>query len=404
MANYSGDTLDYGYRIRGNSTIFIIRDPLLDQEFSGRLSYGYRIRPDWSGDADSGTHYFDPASDRISYGYDIGGNYLGSPIKSVSILEYDYGIKGSLVRTTPGSFGFTQNVPEVMWSEIGSFDFEISKTNIAGSMQLGWDGVICKILQLGDQIIVYGSHGITALVPAKHGGYGKFQVSKIGIANPWAIDGSTAVHFFINANYEFCKLSKEGLQLMGYQEFMEGIGMTAVVTIDHLNELVYICDGRNRGYVYSIIDDCLSQGPYNITGAYDEGFGDGIYYVADGAIVWPDFGLKTDILDFGSRKYKTIHQVEVGFQSGDPETGITASTEFTLNVNVYSRSDTYLTDFISSPVIPTGPDGVADCRMFGKEFQIELSREDEADPLVDYFNIDWIRIRGIIHDYDPRDT
>lgn len=397
MASYSADTLEYGYRIHGSRYYIAERNPDLDIEITAdTLSYGYEIKPDWSEDGD-GTFYRGIGQGSLSYGYDILGEYISSPVRSATTLSYSYSISGSLIRIPGGGPISAIKIPRAKWSQIGRFDFTQDKTNIAGDIPLDHPGTICKFLQLSDSIVAYSTGGIVQLVPAKHGGYGKAKVSDIGVLSGWAVTGNTRVHFFINASYELCKLSSEGLEMLGYQSIMESLASESevVLSIDIYNETLHICNDLT-GYVYSILDKSMTTGPGSITSIVPFG-GYAKFALTSNpySISIPDFNIKTDLIDFGTRKFKTIHEIELGIYSSETYTGSQ------LQVRVHSRQHMVYNEALSTtPWFYVDQDGVATCRCFGREFQFELyCADNDAN-----FKLDWIRIKGFIHDYEPRDS
>lgn len=406
MANYSGGTLNYNYRIAAGWAIDFVRNPDLDLTFDAqeedKLEYGYRIRPDWSEDGDA-TFYTDIDDYWLQYGDDIGGEFFSSVIISGSTLNYGQQIYGDLIRSAPSILeGLTSvtKIPRVKWSKIGEFDFTKDKTNVAGDMTLDHDGVVYQIAKLGSQVVVYTSGGITILNPAKGGGYGKQRLSDVGLLTPWCWAGTEGIHFFINFNMELCQVTPKGLETLGYQELMQSF-VTGIPTLvlDIFNELLYIGDG-GVGYIYSILDKCMSQGPDEITGCIPSPGLPAAAFVAADTITVPDFNLVTDIVDFNTRKFKTITHIEVSMHSDQTWDGTGQDAGEDITVRVHFRDSMYNTAWATTPWCTIGPDGIADCRAYGREFKIELF----CDLGTASFDLDEIKIKGFIHDYNPMDA
>jgi hypothetical protein len=271
---------------------------------------------------------------------------------------------------------------KIQWSDIGSFSFDIDKKNIAGEAPLNWKGYVWKIIPLGSDIMVYGSGGITKLTP-KGNVFGMQDLSKVGIANAWSISGTDKLHMFVDKRNRLCKVVDK-IYILGYEEYLEEM-TNPILLYDELNQLVFICDGT-YGYIYSIEDESLGTGPINLTGiGYSEGV---LYVVASGTVAMPKFEILTDIIDLGTRKHKTIQQIEVGTNLS--RRVFNASVEYNSSLTGQFRSVGWHS---------VTPEGVATIHCFGKEFKIGIKCLG-----LDEFEIDYVKIRGFIHDYDILDS
>lgn len=277
----------------------------------------------------------------------------------------------------------------VKWSNIGSLDFTIWKDNIAGERPLDWPGWVYSIKKLGNKAIVYGGGGISMLAPSGNT-YGLLPVHKIGIKGKQAIAGDEKTHFFVDNTgvlYSVGEISMKSSMFeasinptkLGYAEFLSSM-IDPILSWDSLNNLLYICDGV-LGYVYSSNDKSLGSGPVNITGIGVRS--NNLYVTAPETIVNPIFEICTDIYDLGSRKNKTIGTVELG-------TDVTGDLWVTLD---YRRDKA--AEFKTLPWHKVSPNGVTNIPCFGVEFRIRVKRTTYA-----YFELDYIRVNGIVHDYN----
>ncbi len=283
----------------------------------------------------------------------------------------------------------------VSWSDIGSINFNISQSNMAGKMPMEWGNYVFAIEKLDDKnVIVYGKNGITILNPS--GVYfGQKKISNVGLKNKLSIVNTGNIHFYITRKGEMHSLSSsnKGIEynLIGFEEFFSVMN-DLVMVYDAKEELIYICDGTT-GYVYSIRDNSLGKGEPNLTGIqYQETF-QGDYY----RVFTPDeqtsnldnIALTTGIYDFGSRKQKTITNVNVG-----------TACQKQLYIGVDYRSE-YNASMISTPWIPLTLSGEGYINCYGVEFKFKIKSEKTTS---ENFKIDYFKVNGVMHNYHYLDT
>jgi hypothetical protein len=308
-------------------------------------------------------------------GVEIDGTLIISYPQSGTAITFGLTIRGNYVSRPPIS-------ARIQWSRIGEFNFEIDRKNTAGEMPLEWRGTVWQILKLGSKILVYGSGGVTRLTPADNV-FGQETLVSIGIKSERAVVDVEDAHLFVDKKGCLCQTTGNGIEEIGYEEFLYPM-TSPVLTFDTLNKLVYICNGT-YGYIYSIEDKSLCVGPVNITGL---GYSNGeLFVIADGAITMPTFQITTDIIDLFNRRNKTINEIEVGTNlTGTLE----ASVDYSLGIN---------STFVSTGWHRVTPEGIAFINCFGKEFKVHLRCTTAAS-----FEIDYLKIRGVIHEYSPLDS
>lgn len=269
----------------------------------------------------------------------------------------------------------------VKWSKIGELDFTIDESNIAGKRPMDWSGCVYHLGKLRDTVAVYGAGGVS-LLKASGVHWGMDTIHWIGLKNKGAFCGTELVHFFIDKEGRLFKLSDK-LERLDYSEFLSTLG-DVVMSLDIEKNLIYITDGTT-GYIYGIENGSFGQGPANITGV---GVQSGsLYAVSYGAIITPKFSIKTDIYDLGSRKPKTIERVEVGTDAGEH-----------LFMSVDYRKN-YREPFRGIGWFLVNPDGRAYPKCYGVEFRFRLTSS-----IYEYFELDYLKIRGHIHGYSYLDT
>ena len=264
----------------------------------------------------------------------------------------------------------------VKWSKVGRLDFTIDESNLAGERPLDWKGCVWHLKRLGDKMAAYGANGVSVLKPSGvH--WGMDTIYRIGLKNKGAMVGDETAHFFVDKLGQLFQLSDKFTKL-DYSEFISPMG-TVILSYDYEKQMLYICDG-SVGYVYGVKDGSFGEGPVNVTG-FGVQTGD-LYVTSDGAIITPKFEICTDIYDLGTRKAKTIRSIEVG----------TNITQF-LYASVDYRID-YTEEFKQIGWFLFNPNGVAHPKCYGHEFRFRL-----ISTVYEYFEIDWIKIKGNIHGF-----
>jgi hypothetical protein len=272
----------------------------------------------------------------------------------------------------------------VKWSNIGNLDFTIGRDNVAGERPIDWKGWIYAVKKLVGKVVVYGENGVSYLTPVGTS-WGLGTASRIGLKGKGAVSGTDFVHFFVDREGRLFQVSIEkGIELLGYEEYLDALGSTITLSYDELNQRVFICDGL-LGYVYSVRDKSLGEGPANITGV---GYQDGsLIFTAYKDVTVQPFELCTDIYDMGNRKNKTIMSIEAGT---DLVNALYAAIDYRNNK---------ASAFATTPWAIVNPNGVTPLPCFGVEFRFRLK-------LLTYeqFELDYLRINGIVHNYSYLDS
>ena len=270
----------------------------------------------------------------------------------------------------------------VKWSNIGSLDFTIDRSNVAGERPLDWKGVVYTLLTLKNnlesKVVAYGANGVSILPPAGNT-YGLFSIYNVGIKSKHAVVAAgPSTHYFIDRKSQLWRLS-DGLKLLDYSEYLSALA-SPVLTWESDTQLLYICDGVT-GFVYNPEAESLGRGPTNITGI---GVQDGSrYIIGTGAITVPALEIVTDIYDLGSRNAKSIQSIEWGINATIPlETRI----EFRQKKNAA---------FLITNWYPLDSRGVRYIQCYGYEFKFHL----RAESTVEFLRPDYVRVNGIVHDH-----
>ena len=356
------------------------RDPALDQTFDCRGQ-------DSLGNWDQGV---------IVITLGAGGTWLNETVLAdpivITLSQEGYFSTGFLVLADPivinVGLKFIDAIIEypksnwIRWSKIGSIDFTVDESNVAGERPLNWHGFVYRILKLGDTLVVYGEGGVTVLTP-KGVAYGMKELYNIGLLGKSAVIGTDFEHFFIDVSGKLFKVSSNELEELGYSEFLSQM-TNPVMSLDLVKNLVYICD-ETHGFIYNMKDKSFGSGPISLTGMGSRG---NTRYVTalDSSVTIPKFEICTDTYDMGTRKPKNIHSVEIG-------TDLEEHLELLIEYRTSNREE-----LKKSPWFLVNPDGIAYSPCYGVEFRFRI-----RSFILEWFQIDRLKINGSIHGFSHRD-
>lgn len=301
----------------------------------------------------------------------ITGTYHDGEVWEVDPLEITLGLE------EPWTYTERPRRNWVKWSNIGSLDFTIWKDNVAGERPMDWKGYVYSVNKINNMVVVYGENGVSVLSPAGNA-WGLKTIHRVGLKGRGAACGNNEEHYFVDAEGRLCRMADE-LSVLDYSEYLSALSSAIRMSWDEENKLVYICDGMS-GYIYSPKDKSLGEGPVNITGM---GYQGGVQYVAASeAISTPVFEISTDIYDFGTRRAKTLRNVQLG----------TDMTQ-TLSVAIDYRRDKSAA-WSTTEWRTVNAEGVAYITCYGNEFRIKVKSS-----AYEYFELDYINVQGEVHDY-----
>jgi hypothetical protein len=259
----------------------------------------------------------------------------------------------------------------VGWSKIGNVSFELDLTNDAGFRPMEWGGYVYQVKRLGGNVVIYGKVGITMAMPVGEPAptFGFKELANFGIKNKTAVCGDEFVHFFINHIGALYKLTTNGLEYLGYEEFLFPL-VNPVIIYDDVDNRLYIGDSTS-GYIYN--DTSLTGGYAGMTGLLR------IDYLKAGIgpseIVIQPVSICTDVMDFRSRGLKTIESMQFGVNSSKH---LYAAIDYR-----YSKDKAFKT----SRWTKVNDDGIANLRVAGVEFRIRLKALEYGEFELSYINI-----------------
>jgi len=140
--------------------------------------------------------------------------------------------------------GFGSSRPKIL---------ELFQRGDMGWMPMPWDGTVLNILELGKDLVVYGTNGVTGMtsvidpIPT----YGIIPIlDDIGLASRSAVAKGKGFHLFVDTSGEI-RMIENGFKetRIGYKEFIapmltEDGAKEIVVSSDEYNKEFYICNGQ----------------------------------------------------------------------------------------------------------------------------------------------------------------
>jgi len=116
------------------------------------------------------------------------------------------------------------------WSDVGSVNFTIGRSNVAGERPLDWNGFIYSVKKLRNKVVAYGENGVSFLTPAG-GAYGLDTIYRVGLKGKHAVTGDDSKHFFVDNSGQLWKVSAE-LELLDYSEYLSSLNASIVMSYD----------------------------------------------------------------------------------------------------------------------------------------------------------------------------
>ena len=126
---------------------------------------------------------------------------------------------------------------------------EMFERNDLGFAAMPWLGTVYKVLPIGKNLAVYGTGGITILIPITEPEptYGMIEITNLsGIKSRGSVAGDEHNHLVVMDNDELWTLGEDlSFVKLDYKEFIAELNATEiVVSHDQLNKEFYICDGE----------------------------------------------------------------------------------------------------------------------------------------------------------------
>ena len=278
-------------------------------EFKGRTVIGgFTSSTFWNNDwNDMFTYWKQGRTAGINIGDSIGTNYvmwgsIGGGDFPLWLMFHENAMKGNVKGSS--TVGYTQPKDPML--------LDMVRKNQFGFMPMNWQGTVLKILPLGNNLIVYGDNGISALTPILEPvpTFGLRDISReFGIISRGAAGGDERGHTLVNEDGYLYSLSPDlQLKRLGYREFFTGFSSTeTTVNHDPDDNEFYISDGSNS---YVLTEVGLGEAAERIISLVTkDGVLSGVIEtqgVATGQLI-------IDIGNFGTAAIKSIENVHVNY-------------------------------------------------------------------------------------------
>lgn len=213
----------------------------------------------------------------------------------------------------------------VAWGAIGQWEFRPNINRTAGYIRMPWsdwdEGLVHKVMRLGDVVMVYGNGGRAGLAPYNQQmavGFGMIdEVRGTGVDKGFHVAGDSNIHAFVDTNNELW-LVQRGLKFekLGYKEWFtdllaenaaEAEGLPMVVSYDPTNKRFYF-GGFSSAYclteygLYTTHQSVTGVGNYR--GNVLAGFFKDLADYEGRVVVMED--------DFRQRGFKTVDHMDLG--------------------------------------------------------------------------------------------
>lgn len=260
--------------------------------------------------------------------------------------------------------------------------FDFLDRNECGFMPMDWQGSVWCVKPLGDNVVVYGNNGISALIQASGPvpTFGLHPIAKYGIASRTAVGGDENGHVFLDSSgtlwYMGANLQPQRLDYKDTLQQFVGDDIS-IVQDPQENEFhitgTHTTEGRK---VYTLTETGLYRHKHAPTSAFFLSGGMvGIYETLSN---FDTVDIRTDTIDFETRSIKTIHSVE-----------LSSSVSSNLSCRIFYRADSS-SDWSYTSILPFDSKGRVDILASGVEFQIQIYDSDYTNfDRIDYIRVNW---------------
>ena len=150
-----------------------------------------------------------------------------------------------------------------------------------GILPLDATGDVLALKSMGNRLIAYGRHGVSAVIPVEYKSLGLtnvvgFQEQPVkgvnGIAGRGGVGGDDGEHIWIGNDGDLWRVGSDGADRLGYKEFVDGLVVAdGIIGLDRQERDFWISDGitcyvRSRtglGGPLSILPSSVVRSPYS---------------------------------------------------------------------------------------------------------------------------------------------
>lgn len=193
--------------------------------------------------------------------------------------------------------------------------YDYLRRNESGWMPMEWQGMVRKMLPLGEDIAVYGDSGVSLLRMVSDrevNTVGQKTILRIGVIGSGAAAGDDKQHLFMDTSGDLWlwELGKTPNKL-GYREFfLDFLNTEVVISYDEQDQRFFICNGYKT---FVLTKQGLTESTQVVTSAVFAaggviGLGSSSVDIDRNAII------VSDVFDFNRMGIKTVTSVELGFE------------------------------------------------------------------------------------------
>jgi len=236
---------------------------------------------------------------------------------TMPLLRTVCNFKGQLVGGGVTSDWYDCDEKFYVWSRIGEFNCVPDRKNTAGYRRDPFGGDVYHTRRLGNNVIGYSSKGVTLIFPVEKPAatFGFDELYDKGPINRGAMAFSLDYkqHVFVDEELNVCKVTSNGVEVLGYHSFMEQLddeGEDIIVLYDPGDKDFYIGNSKKT---YLLSPYGLTEVQQHPSAVWRAEPGRQKTYVCP-ATVEDGFEpfIQTSSFDMNYRGHKTIFSVECG--------------------------------------------------------------------------------------------
>ena len=321
--------------------------------------------------ADFGEYAFMTNGVAMIYGWSGSWTVASAATSTVPMMETVCNLNGQAVGGNILSSWHDCDETFYVWSRIGSIEFTPDLENEAGYRRCPYGGEVFHVKKLGGNVVGYSSKGITLLSPVNDpvAGYGFTEMYDLGVVNKGAVDGGTTDHVFVDEDYNVVRVNKEGISVLGYQQYM--------IQIDEVEDIIVKYDIVNGDYYIGNSEKTflLSANGLTEVNQHPSAVWGGSYLLPDTVDSRLPI-ITTESFDMSYKGQKTISVIESDiFSVTNPQ----AAVDYAFDLNSWA----------STNFTPINNMGIATVNAAGGRFRFKLKFTDIDDD----FRIGYIGIR-----------
>lgn len=156
-------------------------------------------------------------------------------------------VNSQLVIAAPWAYG-EHHEQSVIWSQIGSADFTINRSNVA-ALRFADCGRVLKVIPqviktlggIKKGFLAFGTTGVSSfLAESLPAGYSMVKISQAGIYSQLAAAGDETIQYYVSSDKKLHSVSEGKITELGYSSQLQGAGSEIVLSYDHFNKELWV--------------------------------------------------------------------------------------------------------------------------------------------------------------------